>query len=241
MIIIPAIDLLNQQCVRLLKGDFDKTTVYDVDPVAVATQYARDGAPLLHVVDLNGAKTGDTVNLSILNDLAKKVPVAIQAGGGIRSLERASSLLDSGVSRVIVGTMAMKDSQQVRTLAGKYGPERVGVALDVRPSGNGYQLTASGWLEAVDTPLEDLLKEYSESGLKHVLITDVSRDGAMSGPNFALYADLVDKYPQLRFQASGGIRSCEDITALRKSRLAGAVVGKALLEKALDLKEALLC
>jgi phosphoribosylformimino-5-aminoimidazole carboxamide ribotide isomerase len=240
--IIPAIDIRGGKVVRLLKGDFDSETAFSFDPIELAKQYEADGAFLLHIVDLDAARDGSPGNRELILQMVNAIKIPAQVGGGIRDASTAGQLLTSGVHRVVIGSIAMKQPDVVLELLERYGTDRICVALDVRPHGNDdYRLTAQGWLESVSTPLNKLLDFYVKYNIEHILMTDVSRDGAMSGPNIELYRTVAAAYPSIKLQASGGVRSVEDLRELRAAGAHAAIVGKALLIGAVSLHEELEC
>ncbi|NND59361.1 MAG: 1-(5-phosphoribosyl)-5-((5-phosphoribosylamino)methylideneamino)imidazole-4-carboxamide isomerase [Gammaproteobacteria bacterium] len=236
MILIPAIDIRDGACVRLLRGDFDTTTVYDEDPVAPARRYARLGAPLLHLVDLDGAEHGQRRNSLIIAAIAQICPV--QAGGGIRSADDVAAMLDLGVARVVIGSLAVTDPRQTQALLERFGPGRIVLAIDVRSLDGQWHAHTHGWTVAQADTIDDVLACYIDAGLRHVLVTDIDRDGAMTGPSVALYRDLTSRYPGLQLQASGGVRDLGDLNELRSSGCAAAISGKALLENTINEQEA---
>jgi phosphoribosylformimino-5-aminoimidazole carboxamide ribotide isomerase len=237
MRLIPAIDLRDGRCVRLYKGDFAKETRYAVDPVELAGQYRELGAEWLHVVDLDGAQRGSPVNLPLIERMQKAAGIAVQYGGGIRtsaSLERALRV----VARAVVGSLAVTDPTTVAGWFEKHGGERLVLALDVRLDGSGTPTIAThGWTKASTLTLAAAVDRYSAMGLRHVLCTDIDRDGALTGPNVDLYRDCAARWPGIEFQASGGVRNVADLAALASSGAAAAVSGKALLEGRLTPEE----
>ncbi|HEY9182887.1 MAG TPA: 1-(5-phosphoribosyl)-5-[(5-phosphoribosylamino)methylideneamino]imidazole-4-carboxamide isomerase [Gammaproteobacteria bacterium] len=234
--IIPAIDLRGGRCVRLFKGDYDQETRYPVDPVELAAHYRDLGAQWLHVVDLDGAKRGEPVNLELIRRM-HATGIAVQLGGGIRSrsnLERALPV----ASRVVIGSLAVSDPDLVTAWLRELGPERFTLALDVRLTADGTPMIAThGWTRASTLTLADAIDGYAAVGLRHVLCTDIDRDGALSGPNMALYRDCVGRWPDIAFQASGGVRHLADLEALAAVGVAATVSGKALLEGKLKPEE----
>lgn len=239
MQIIPAIDLLGGRCVRLYQGDFDKVTEYARDPVELALSYRDAGSRLLHLVDLDGARAGQPANLPILRRLAGESGMAVQIGGGIRTRAMAETLLEAGAERIVIGSMAVKDSGTVLDWMRAAGPERFVLAFDVRldpATGNPVALT-HGWRESSGNLLWSLMDEFLSSGARHFLCTDVSRDGTLAGPNNELYAECVRRYPEAAMIASGGLGSAADLPGLAATGVAGVVTGKALLDGRLTLEE----
>jgi phosphoribosylformimino-5-aminoimidazole carboxamide ribotide isomerase len=237
MKLIPAIDLRGGRCVRLLKGDFEQETRYAVDPVALAEQYASLGARWLHVVDLDGAKRGEPVNLPLIRRMQEAAGISVQLGGGIRT--RASLELALGVAeRAVVGSLAVSDPDLVASWLTEFGPERLTLALDVRLTEDGTPLIAThGWTRASSLTLAAAIERFAAAGLKHVLCTDIDRDGALSGPNVELYRECAARWPSIAFQASGGVRGAADLAALAEAGAAATVSGKALLEGRLTTEE----
>ena len=237
MKLLPAIDIRDGRCVRLLYGDFAKETRYDVDPVELAVQYRELGARWLHVVDLDGAKQGAPVNLPLIGRMRDAAQVAVQLGGGIRTRTSLEQVL--GVAtRAVIGSLAVSDPELVAAWLAEFGPDRLTLALDVRLDAEGTPLIAThGWTRASTLTLAAAIDRYAVAGLRHVLCTDIDRDGALSGPNTALYADCVRRWPAIEFQASGGVRDAADLTALTAAGVAATVSGKALLEGRLKPEE----
>jgi phosphoribosylformimino-5-aminoimidazole carboxamide ribotide isomerase len=238
MRLVPAIDLRAGRCVRLLHGDFDQETRYGVDPAALLTKYRNLGADWVHVVDLDAAKDGSAGNRAAIAELAAQDGVKLQMGGGLRSRDAVARMLDLGVARVVVGSAAVTDSGGVRTWLRHFGPDRVALAFDVRLDEHGTPRVAThGWQHQSALSMWDALKIFADSELEHVLCTDVSRDGALSGPNTALYLEAAQRHPQIKWQASGGVRDARDLHALAAAGAAAAVSGKALLEELIPLEE----
>lgn len=237
MHVIPAIDLLDGRCVRLLYGDYDKVTHYDLDPLILAQQYEQSGARTLHIVDLDGARSGSGENTAVIESIAKETGLTVQTGGGVRTAQDMHQRLSLGVTRVVVGSLAVKEPETVASWLTQHGSAAIVLALDVRiADGESPMLAVHGWQEQTSIPLWGLLEKYGEA-VEHVLCTDISRDGAMSGPNVALYQECVARFPKVRFQASGGVRHKADADALAASGVDGMITGKALLEKTLILDE----
>ena len=233
MILFPAIDLFEKKAVRLYKGDYANMTVYSENPIEIAQDFEAKGCTHIHMVDLEGAKDGTTPNLAIVEQVAKETSLFVEIGGGIRNMETVETYLSAGVSRVILGTAAVNDEAFLRAAVQKHG-DKIAVGADVK---DGY-IAIKGWLEKSNLTLEDFLAKMQEIGVKHIICTDISKDGAMQGTNLALYRQLSEKF-KLDITASGGVSSMEDIRQLRKMDIYGAIIGKAYYTGAIDLKEAL--
>ncbi|WP_233842797.1 1-(5-phosphoribosyl)-5-[(5-phosphoribosylamino)methylideneamino]imidazole-4-carboxamide isomerase [Dyella sp. 2HG41-7] len=238
--VIPAIDLRGGQVVRLRQGDYAQETQYGSTPVELATRYAQAGARWLHVVDLDGARAGDLANLSMIESLVK-AGMHVQAGGGVRVEEDVHRLFGAGVSRVVVGSVAIRAPDIVSTWLEKYGAERFTIALDTRRRDDVWTLPSAGWIEDEARTLDELAPWYAARGAKHLLCTDIERDGMLAGFNLDLYGHLAKTVPQLAVQASGGVRSLEDIRAARDAGARGVILGRALLEGRFKLEDALAC
>ena len=233
MIIFPAIDLHHGCAVRLLRGDYNQMTEYSASPEDVAAKFAAAGAGFLHVVDLEGAKTGTPVNLNSVAKIIRVSGLRVQLGGGIRSMEVLQSCLEAGVSRVILGTAALRDPAFLEAAVNAYG-EAVAVGVDVRDG----KVAVNGWTELSDTDFRSFCHTMETAGVQTVICTDISKDGAMQGTNRGLYAELQKEF-HMNIIASGGISSLSDVQALTELGLYGAILGKALYTDAIDLKEAL--
>lgn len=242
MIIYPAIDLRRGRVVRLTEGRFEAETAYYDDPTGIARGFAAEGAAWLHVVDLDGAKDPTQRQTSLVATVVRAHGGRVQAGGGIRDEAQVRGLLEAGVTRVIVGSLAVKQPDLVGAWLEHFGPERIVLALDVRFDARGVpQVAIAGWRADSGLALAEMLTGFLPRGLKHVLCTDIGRDGKLTGPNFALYADLRRDFPTLVVQASGGVSSLEDLRRLKAEGAPGAIVGRALYERRFTLKEALAC
>lgn len=242
MIIYPAIDLRGGRVVRLTEGRFDQEKSYGDDPLAVAQDFAAAGAAWLHVVDLDGARDPARRQTAPVEKLVRDSGLRVQTGGGIRDESQIAALLAAGVQRVIVGSVAVKQPALVRSWLKQFGPERIILSPDVRLGDDGTpRVAAAGWQESTGVALDDFLNGFLAAGLVHILCTDISRDGKLTGPNTALYARLAQKFPSLQIQASGGVASLDDLRALKTTGAAGAIVGRALYEKKFTLREALAC
>lgn len=230
MELIPAIDLRDGRCVRLLQGDFEQETRYSVDPVELAQHYRELGARTLHVVDLDGAKQGVPVNLAVIRRMRAAAGVDVQLGGGIRARASLEDALEVA-ARAVIGSLAVSDPELVVSWLTEFGPERLTLALDVRLAADRTPMIAThGWTRASTLSLGAAIERFAAAGLKHVLCTDIERDGALSGPNVELYRDCVRRWPGIEFQASGGVRDTADLTALAAAGVTATVSGKALLE-----------
>lgn len=237
MILIPSIDLRGGRCVRLLQGDFARETVYDLEPMTLVDRYVAAGAPWLHLVDLDGARDGTLANRRFILDLAAAQKIKVQVGGGIRSVEVVEALLAGGVTRLVIGSAAVEQPASVIDWMNRHGAERICLALDVRLQNGTPMVQTRGWTQESALSLWQAVDIYLNAGLRHVLCTDVARDGAMQGPNIGLYRECRQRYPQLSWQASGGVRGVADLEALRALGMYGAVSGKALLEGMLNASE----
>jgi len=231
MRLIPAIDLRGGRCVRLFQGRFDAETVYADDPASVLDAYVSQGARLVHVVDLDGARDGAQANRAAIERLAARGPAALQVGGGVRSRDAFELLLQLGARRVVVGSAAVTWPDEVASWIALRGPEAVVLALDVRVGAEGLpRLTTHGWQQQTEASLWETVAWFAARGLRHVLCTDVARDGALSGPNLDLYAEAQRRFPGIEWQASGGVRDAGDLHALRATGVAAVISGRALLE-----------
>lgn len=231
MRVIPAIDIQDGKCVRLFQGDFEQATEYSDDPVAMARTFAEFSAADLHIVDLDGARFGTQVNKDIVARIAAETSMSVQLGGGIRDVDALTSWLDAGISRCVIGSLAITEPDAVKSWLVKFGSERIVLALDVRIDDGGTPLiTTHGWTSSGTTSVFECIEDYLDLGLQYVLCTDVSRDGAMAGPNVELYRQILDRFPQLQLQASGGVRHIADLASLRDSGLPAAITGRALLD-----------
>ena len=233
MRIFPAIDVVSGKAVRLYKGDYDKMTVYNDDPLAVAQDFENAGAGYIHLVDLEGAKTGQTPNIETVRRIAQNTHLFSEIGGGIRSMDTVEKYLDAGVDRVILGTSAVTDREFLKTALKEYG-EKIAVGVDIK---DGF-VAIKGWLEASAIKYDEFLTELKEMGVNTAIVTDISKDGAMKGTNRSLYAKLSKKL-DMDITASGGVSSIEDIIALRELGLYAAIIGKAYYTGAIDLKRAI--
>lgn len=233
MIIFPAIDLFDKKAVRLYKGDYQNMTVYSENPIEIACNFENAGATHIHMVDLEGAKDGTTPNIDIVKQVASETGLFVEIGGGIRDMATVEKYLSAGVGRVILGTAAVTDSKFLNEAVAKYG-DKIAVGADVK---DGY-IAIKGWIEKSQITLEDFLSQMQEIGVKYVICTDISKDGAMRGTNLELYQELSQKY-SMCITASGGVSSLDDVKELRKMDIYGAIIGKAYYIGAINLKDAL--
>lgn len=240
MRLIPAIDLRGGRCVRLLMGDFEAETRYAAEPLALVRHYRGIGARWLHVVDLDGARDGQLVHRELIAAMAAEPGIRLQVGGGLRSRAVVDDLFTLGVARAVIGSAALEQPEEVLAWLRELGPERLCLAFDARLDSDGTpRLQARGWLEATHWSLWQALERFAPAGLCHVLCTDIARDGALTGPNTALYAEAVRRWPALQWQASGGVAGAADLAALAAAGCAAAISGRALLEHRMPARELL--
>jgi phosphoribosylformimino-5-aminoimidazole carboxamide ribotide isomerase len=240
MRLFPAIDLKDGRCVRLLRGDFARETSYPTGPLALARKYRAMGADWLHVVDLDGAREGrmDPGNRALIAELARESDLKLQVGGGLRTRIDVERVLEAGAARAVIGSTALSDPAAVREWIEEFGHDRIALALDVRLDADGTpRIVTHGWQRQTTRPLWEVLAEFPAPAPTHVLCTDVARDGALSGPNVALYAAAARRFPGIAWQASGGIRDAADLLALAGSGAAAAISGKALLDDLIPVEE----
>lgn len=238
MNVIPAIDLRQGQCVRLFQGDFDRQTNYSKDPAGLAASYKTMGFSDLHIVDLDGARSGQQENQEIIHKIINCSDLAVQIGGGIRTAIQLESWLDAGVARVVIGSLAIIRPRLVSDWFDNYGPDKIVLALDVTLDEAGTPRVAThGWTRSGRMTLRQCIDTYLDAGLQHVLCTDISRDGAMTGPNTELYAQLLENYPHIQLQASGGVRDFNDLEALNRIGVPAAISGRALLDGKIKARE----
>jgi phosphoribosylformimino-5-aminoimidazole carboxamide ribotide isomerase len=238
MRLIPAIDLRGGRCVRLRNGDFTAETRYAHSPEALLERYASIGAGWVHVVDLDGARDGASAQLPLIQSLAAAGLARLQVGGGLRTRAAVERMLDAGAARVVIGSRALVDPETVAAWLEEFSSDVIAVAFDVRLGADGAaRVTTHGWQEQSEQALDAAVSTLAPAALRHVLCTDVGRDGTLGGPNCELYRDAVERFPDIAWQASGGIRTVADLCALRATGVAAAVSGRAMLEGALSGKE----
>ena len=237
MQLIPAIDLLNGNVVRLQQGDYDRETRYEDDPLEVAERYQNAGASLIHIVDLDSARHGGDANLMIIRRICSKLSIRVQTGGGVRSRADVEARLEAGAHRVVVGSMCVREPHTVEEWIRQFGSEVIVAGLDVaRATDGGWIPRAAGWTESGSVDLFTLIKRLYDAGLKHLLCTDIERDGMYAGPSTGLYQALVSRYAAVQTQASGGIGSTSDLVEVSHTGVAACIVGRALLESKVPLK-----
>lgn len=237
MLVIPAIDLKDGQAVRLYKGDYNQKTVYSNNPEELAKEFETMGAKWLHVVDLDGAKDGKCINLETIRKIKQTTNMAVELGGGIRNMETVALYLDEvGIDRVILGTAAINDPQFLKEAISKYGAKKIVVGVDVK---NGY-VSTSGWLKTSDVPYLDFIKELEKIGVEYIVVTDISKDGTLQGPNFKMYEQIAS-VSKINFVVSGGIKDKQNILDVAKKDYYACIVGKAYYEGKVDSKEVIAC
>lgn len=241
-IVYPALDIREGRVVRLRQGDYAQETRYGDDPLPRAQAFARQGAQWMHLVDLDAARAGGYTLAPLLAQIRQQAGLHVQTGGGVRGREDVERILQAGASRVVVGSLAVREPDAVIGWLAEFGPERITIALDARQDQEGqWQLPIHGWTENAGVTLDVLAQRYAAAGMRHLLCTDIARDGMLAGPNLDLYRHLAALLPGVAIQASGGIRDVADVAASRAAGCSGAVLGKALLEQRMDLAEALAC
>ena len=240
--VYPAIDVRDGRVVRLAQGDYARETRYEGAPLDVALRYAVQGAEWLHLVDLDAARAGGYTLAPLLADIARHTPLKVQTGGGVRERDDVARILDAGADRVVIGSLSVREPETVLGWLAEFGSDRITVALDTRRDDAGvWRLPVHGWTETASETLDELAARYAAAGLRHLLSTDIARDGMLTGPNLDLYAHLRRTVPALAVQASGGVSAVADVGGARAAGCAGIVLGRALLEGRFTLPEALAC
>lgn len=235
----PALDIRGGRVVRLRQGDYAQETRYADEPLAAARAHAEAGARWLHLVDLDAARVGGYTLAPLLREIRAQTGLRVQTGGGVRSEADAEAILDAGAARVVVGSLAVREPARVARWLGRFGAERLTIALDVREVDGEWRLPVAGWTADSGARLDELLARYADAGLRHLLCTDIACDGMLAGPNLGLYRRVLARVPAVAVQGSGGVRDAADVRALRDAGCAGAVLGRALLEGRLRLDDAL--
>ncbi|HEC1580651.1 TPA: 1-(5-phosphoribosyl)-5-[(5-phosphoribosylamino)methylideneamino]imidazole-4-carboxamide isomerase [Campylobacter upsaliensis] len=238
--LIPAIDLIDGEVVRLVKGEYESKQSYDFKPLKKLKEYERAGAKWLHLVDLSGAKEPNKRQFELIQSLALNLNANLQVGGGIRTKAEVKNLLESGVKRVVIGSLALTNPQLCVEILREFGADKLCLALDVKPVKEDFYLALNAWQDTSKKKLFEVLEFYAKEDLKHILCTDISKDGTLSGVNVELYKQIALKFPQIHTQASGGVAGLEDLERL-KGLCSGVIVGKALLEGIFSVREGLQC
>ncbi len=240
--VYPALDIREGRVVRLLQGDYAQQTTYGDDPLPRAKAFAAAGASWMHLVDLDAARAGGYTLAPLLSAIASESSLKVQTGGGIRRRDDVARLLDAGAARVVVGSVSVREPETVIGWLQAFGADRLTIALDARQADDGrWLLPVHGWTETADVTLDELAQRYAQAGMRHLLCTDIARDGMLSGPNIDLYRHLSNLLPGVAVQASGGVRSGADVADAKAVGCGGAILGKALLEGRMTLQEALAC
>lgn len=235
MILLPAIDLIAGRCVRLAQGDFARETSYSDDPAAALADFAAGGAGEAHLVDLDGARVGEPRQHDLFIALAEASPIAMQVAGGFRTADQVAAVLDAGVARVVIGSLALADPIAFAAMLTRFGSDRLTLALDVNLEGDRAIVATHGWATGSGRTLDDVLGDFP--GVRHLLVTDIARDGMLTGPNLDLMRTIAIRYPYIALQASGGVSTLVDLAALRTSRATRAIVGKAIWEDRFSVAE----
>ena len=233
MEIIPAIDIIDGKCVRLTQGDYAQKIIYNENPVAVAKQFEDAGIKRLHLVDLDGAKKGEVVNLSVLEKISEGTNLVIDFGGGIKKEETLTSVFNAGANFATIGSLAVKEPELFHTWVVKYGAGKFLLGADVKNE----KIAVGGWLETTDVSVFDFIEGYLKQGLKNIFCTDISKDGLLQGPSIDLYKKIIEKNPEINLIASGGVTSAKDLETLKNNGCSGAIIGKAIYEGKISLEE----
>lgn len=238
-LLYPAIDIREGRVVRLRQGDYAAETRYADDPLALAKRYAEAGAEWLHLVDLDAAKAGGWTLGPLVEAIRRETTLKVQTGGGVRDDGDVLAILDAGASRVVIGSLAVRQANRVLGWLERFGNDRLTIALDARADDTGvFRLPVHGWTEASGLALFDLLKRYADVGLRHLLCTDIARDGMLAGLNLDLYREIAARFPEVAVQASGGVATLDDVLGARAAGAGGAILGKALLDGRFSLADA---
>lgn len=233
MQIIPAIDIIEGKCVRLTEGDYNRKKMYNENPLEVAIQFEDAGLTRLHLVDLDGARTKTVSNWKVLENIANKTSLQIDFGGGVKTEKDVQIVLDSGAFLVTIGSMAVKNEEELLRLFLKYNPDIFFLGADVKNE----KIAVDGWQEITDVSVYDFIQKYLQHGTRQIFCTDISKDGKLEGPAVTLYKNIVEKFPTLNLVASGGVCSMEDLDNLRNAGCSGVIIGKAIYENKISLKE----
>jgi phosphoribosylformimino-5-aminoimidazole carboxamide ribotide isomerase len=237
MEIIPAIDIIDGKCVRLTHGDYNQKKIYNENPLEVAFEFEDAGLTRLHLVDLDGAKAGNVKNWKVLETIAGKTSLIVDFGGGIKTQKDVDIVLDSGAMFVTIGSLAVKDEELFTSWLKKYGPEKFLLGADVKDE----KIAINGWASETDIRIFDFIENYLQKGIQKIFCTDISKDGALQGPSLELYKNIICKFPNLHFIASGGVSKMEDVHELEEIGCKGVIIGKAIYEGRIGLKELKTC
>lgn len=233
--IIPAMDLIGGQCVRLLQGDFDKETVYSDDPVGVAKAFADAGIRRLHMVDLDGARSGSSSNIDVLEAVSSSGGgLSIDFGGGVRSADDVRAILDSGAAMVTIGSLAVREPEKVRDWSAEFGNDKFMIGIDLRDG----RAAVDGWFDDTEKGVAEIISSLLSAGLRHYFVTDIAKDGAMAGPALDIYHEIIAEFPEIELVASGGVRTIQDVSDLAEIGCSGVIVGRAIYEGTITLEEA---
>ncbi|QFQ32842.1 1-(5-phosphoribosyl)-5-[(5-phosphoribosylamino)methylideneamino]imidazole-4-carboxamide isomerase [Buchnera aphidicola (Aphis fabae)] len=239
--IIPAFDFLEGKAVRLYQGNYLHKKFYNINLYEHFIEYKKKGVKIIHLVDLNGTKNVEKRQLKLFKEIISYTKIPIQIGGGIRTEKDINTLFELGFKRVVIGSSAVTNKMEVKKWFKIYGSNKIVLALDVNIINNEKKILINGWLQETNSTLEEIIDFFSSENLKHVLCTDISKDGTLSGPNTILYKEIVRRFKHIQFQASGGVSSISDIFSLKKTGVSSVIVGRSLLEKRFTIKEALKC
>ncbi len=233
MKIIPAIDIINGQCVRLTEGDYDTKKIYAENPLEIAQLFEKKGAKYLHLVDLDGAKKGEVVNWNILENITKNTNLQIDFSGGIKDKNAVQKAFDLGAKQVIVGSIALKNPSEVKKWLQEFGNEKIVLSADVKHE----KIAINGWQTISDTSIYDFIADFLKEGLKHVVCTDIEKDGKLAGVSLGLYQKIIQQFSSIQLIASGGVHQIEELSLLKNNQLAGVIIGKALYEEKISWEE----
>ena len=232
--VIPAMDLIGGRCVRLLQGDFDRETVYSDDPGGVVRQFSAAGIRRLHMVDLDGARTGTLTNTEVLRKVTRVAPISVDYGGGVRTADDVRTVLEGGAAMVTIGSLAVKEPSKLICWANEFGAEKFMIGIDVRHG----RVAVNGWLEYTEARVSDVISHLTAAGLRRYFVTDIEKDGAMAGPALELYREILSEFSDIELIASGGVRTLDDIVLLDEIGCSGVIVGRALYEGTITIEEA---
>lgn len=232
MKIIPAIDIINGQCVRLTEGDYTTKKIYAENPLSIAQLFEENGATFLHLVDLDGAKKGEVVNWKILEDIAKNTNLEVDFSGGIKDKKSVQKAFDLGAKQIIIGSFAVKNPNEVKNWIQAFGAEKIVLSADVKNK----KVAINGWQTLTDIFIDDFLEDFLKEGLKYAVCTDIEKDGKLDGVSSELYQEILQKFPTLQLIASGGVHTIDDLVLLKNNQLAGVIIGKALYEEKITWK-----